>query len=156
MELKIIFVIINLILATASLTNIPGAFLIAVSSGIYGYLTNFEVFTVENLVVFTIVGTLSLLLDNIFSILGAKKFGASKYGAIGALLGSFTIFILGPLGLILGPFLGALLGEMLFNRADSENALKAAFGAVAGLFAGIVVKTLIAYFLVGYFVYLVF
>jgi uncharacterized protein YqgC (DUF456 family) len=59
-----------------------------------------------------------------------RRFGGSRSAAIGSLLGLLAgIFFFPPAGLIIGSFLGALIGELLHNRTDKDKALKVAFGA---------------------------
>lgn len=127
-----------------TLANVPGPLLIAATAWVYGWQTNFDVFTSKNLIYFVVIGVIALGIDNIFALFGAKKFGASKQGIWGAFLGTFAIFFLGPIGLILGPFLGAFIGEVAFGKNTPEKAGKAAMGAVIGVFTGIVAKTIIA------------
>jgi len=78
------------------------------------------------------------ILDYIVPIYGTKKFGGTKYGIWGCVIGLFVGIWLGPMGIIAGPFIGALLGEVLANT-QSEKALKAALGS----FIGFVFSTLI-------------
>src|ERR1041384_4856268 len=79
--------------------------------------------------------TASLVMDYLASMYGAKRLGASWRGVLGAVIGgSIGIFFNLP-GILLGPFLGALLLEMLGGRAW-KDAARAGLGAVLGLFLG--------------------
>ncbi|WP_324720793.1 DUF456 domain-containing protein [Salinimicrobium sp. HB62] len=67
--------------------------------------------------------------------LGTKYLGGSKQGMFGATIGLFAgIFIPIPFAILIAPFVGAYLGEIL-NKADSRSALKAASGSFIGLLA---------------------
>jgi uncharacterized protein YqgC (DUF456 family) len=70
------------------------------------------------------------ILDYILPPLMTKKFGGSRYAAVGSFLGLIAgLFFFPPWGMILGPFFGALIGELIHNRNDSTGAFKAAMGA---------------------------
>ena len=90
------------------------------------------------------VAILVWVLDYIVPAMGAKRFGGTKYGAIGATLG-LIIGIIAPVpfGIIIGPFFGAFMGEMI-NIPDSGKALKAAFGSFLGFLAGTFIKFIVA------------
>jgi uncharacterized protein YqgC (DUF456 family) len=81
-----------------------------------------------------------MLLDFIIPMIGSKHFGASKYGVwgcgIGALLGA--IFF-PPFGIILGPFVGGVAGELI-NGEAMQKAIRAGFGAFLGFLAGTFIK----------------
>ena len=73
------------------------------------------------------------ILDYIIPALGTKKFGGSKYGIIGTTIGLIVgLIFLGPFGIIIGPFIGALTGELIYDNQNSNRALKAAFGSLIG------------------------
>jgi uncharacterized protein YqgC (DUF456 family) len=79
------------------------------------------------------VAVLVWLVDYIIPAIGTKKFGGSKYGVYGSMIGLFVgIIFLGPLGIIIGPFFGALVGELLKDSKDTNKALKAALGSFIG------------------------
>jgi len=103
------------------------------------------------LIITLIIALLIWVLDYFIPALGTKKFGGSKYGMIGTTLG-LIIGIISPIpgGIIIGPFLGALIGE-LFNRADSETALKAAFGSFLGFITSTFLKFVVAVIYFGLF-----
>ncbi len=89
------------------------------------------------------------LLDYVVPIYGTKRFGGSKRGVwgstIGLIFGIFilpSIVVLGPFGLfgiILGPFVGAYIGEATGGR-DSGQAFKAAVGSFIGFLTGTMLK----------------
>ena len=95
------------------------------------------------------------VLDYIIPAAGTKKFGGSKAGMWGSILGLLVaIFfpILGPFGIIVWPFVGALVGE-LSNKSDNKTALKAAFGSFIGFLTGTFLKFLIAVIYFGLFIW---
>ncbi|MCX2678785.1 DUF456 domain-containing protein [Galbibacter sp. EGI 63066] len=99
------------------------------------------------------VAILILVLDYIIPVVGTKKFGGTKYGMIGTTVGLLiAIFfpVLGPFGIIIWPFAGALIGELL-NKADNKTATKAAFGSFLGFLTGTFMKFLIAIIYAGFF-----
>lgn len=97
-----------------------------------------------------VVALLIFALDYIIPVMGTKKFGGTKAGMIGTTIGLLVaIFfpILGIFGIIVWPFVGALVGELL-NKADQKTALKAAFGSFIGFITGTFLKfiTTVVYF----------
>jgi hypothetical protein len=86
---------------------------------------------------------------------GAKKFGATWRGMVGALLGGIVGFFVPPplLWLLLGPIIGAVLGEMLGGRKFAE-AGRAGLGTVVGALAAWAAKIGVTVFVIGWFYYL--
>lgn len=81
----------------------------------------------------------SIAVDYLASVLGAKKLGATWRGALGAVVGALIGLFFSPVGLLLGPFLGAVVFEMVGGRNLNESS-RAGLGAVLGLLAGAVGK----------------
>lgn len=82
---------------------------------------------------------LSLLLDYLATLIGARKLGATWKGVLGAMIGvGIGVFFSLP-GIVLGPFLGALAFELMGGRTLRESG-KAGFGAVLGLLGGAIGK----------------
>jgi uncharacterized protein YqgC (DUF456 family) len=93
------------------------------------------------------------VLDYFIPAIGAKKFGGTKYGMIGATIGLFIgLFSPIPEGIIIGPFLGALIGELLHDT-NFNKALKAAFGSFIGFLTSALLKFTVAIIYFGLFIY---
>jgi uncharacterized protein YqgC (DUF456 family) len=92
------------------------------------------------------------ILDYIMPALGTKRFGGSRAGMIGTTLG-LLVGILSPIpfSIIIGPFVGALIGEMI-HRNDFDKALKAAFGSFLGFIASTFLKFIVAIIFLGFFI----
>ncbi len=92
------------------------------------------------------------VLDYFIPAIGTKKFGGSKYGTYGAMIGLLVgIFLPIPGGILIGPFAGAFVGEYLKNK-DGEQATKAAMGAFIGFLVSTGMQLIVAIaFLVMYF-----
>lgn len=90
------------------------------------------------------------VLDYYIPIWGTKKFGGTRYGAIGATLGLLVGFFFIPaIGMFVGTFLGALLGELI-GGAEIKSALKSAVGSFVGFLTGIVMKVILCLIMIGY------
>lgn len=101
------------------------------------------------------IALLATLLDYYLPVAGTKKYGGSKRGVWGAIIGLFiAIFfpILGPFGILIWPFLGAFLGE-LSQQKSQKNALSAAWGSFLGFLAGTLIKFGISLVYAGIFIY---
>ena len=86
------------------------------------------------------LGLVALGLDYLATLIGAKKLGATWKGMVGAVLGVIVgVFVFPPVGLIVGPFVGAMGFEWVFGREARESA-KAGVGAVLGLALGVLGK----------------
>ncbi|MCM4167728.1 hypothetical protein KCTC52924_00757 [Arenibacter antarcticus] len=101
------------------------------------------------------IALLVFALDYIIPVWGTKKFGGSKWGMIGTTIGLLIALIfpvLGFFGIIIWPFLGAFVGELI-NKADQKTALKAAFGSFLGFLTGTFIKFMVTMVYLGLFIY---
>ncbi len=109
----------------------------------FGHLQNLSggqhLISTNTLIIFAGITVIVSLLDYLVPVWGTKKFGGSKYGTRGATIGLIIGFFFGPAGIILGPLLGAFVGEMIF-KDDFRYALKAGFGSLVGFLTSIGLK----------------
>ena len=109
-------------------------------------LSYFSSYTHSSIVMLVITGIFAIavsIMDNIFPAILTKQSGGSKAGIIGCTIGLVIGMFFGFPGILLGPFLGALFGELLHNSEDSSNALKAAFGTFKGFLLGTGLKMIV-------------
>lgn len=108
-------------------------------------------FSPQFLIIWGIIVIIVQILDYYIPIWGTKKLGGGKKGVWGCTLGLIAgIFIFPPYGIIIFPFVGAVVGELLDNK-DSKTALKAGAGAFLGFLAGTLLKLIVALFLAFFF-----
>ena len=103
---------------------------------------------------FALLGVLTLAgiaVDFLATLLGARRVGASRPALIGAAAGSVLGLFFGLPGLLLGPFLGALLGELVVH-GDLLRSGKVGLGTWLGLLVGSVLKLLIVLLMIAIFV----
>jgi len=98
-------------------------------------------------------GLLALGLDYLATLIGAKKLGATWKGMVGAVLGVIVgVFVFPPIGLVVGPFVGAMGFEWAFGREARESA-KAGIGAVLGLALGVLGKLICSVVMMALFAF---
>jgi uncharacterized protein YqgC (DUF456 family) len=137
LSLALVLMLVGLI--GSIVPGLPGAPLVlAVAIGHRWY---FGVAGVNNFVLSVLVAltVVSVVFDFLATALGAKKFGATWRGALGAVIGGVIGLFFALPGVLLGPFLGATLLEMVGGR-EFKTAAKAGAGAMVGLLLGIVGK----------------
>jgi hypothetical protein len=142
-----------------TLLGIAGSFLPVLPGPITGwvgllllYLTDAVPMSYTFLGITLAISILIWVLDYLIPAMGTKRFGGSKYGAIGATVGLLIGLIVPiPLGLVIGAFIGAFVGEMIYN-SDFKRALKAAFGSFIGFLASTTIKFIVSLIFVGLFI----
>lgn len=115
------------------------------------HFTDFAEFRVNLLVILGIIAVVVAVFDYVVPIWGTKKFGGTKYGIRGATIGLVIGLFFGPPGIIIGPFLGAVIGEMIY-RGDFNYAIRAGFGSLIGFMAGIGIKLAASLIITFYFI----
>jgi uncharacterized protein YqgC (DUF456 family) len=132
----------------AIVPGLPGTPLSYLGILILIFLPNFPI-NLTYLIVMGVIAVIITILDYVIPIIGTKKFGGTKLGVRGSTIGLIiSLFVLpvlgitigpfGIFGIILGPFLGAYIGEMMAGNKD--NAMKAAIGSFVGFLAGTLLK----------------
>ena len=113
------------------------------------------VFTRVGVVTLVLLGLLTLAsfaIDFAATALGAKRVGATKLAVIGAALGTLAGLFLGIPGLILGPFVGAVAGELL-SHGQVQQATRAGVATWVGLLFGTLAKLALVFTMLGVFAF---
>ncbi|WP_114497121.1 DUF456 domain-containing protein [Fontibacillus phaseoli] len=122
---------------------LPGVVAVYFAFFVYGWFFSFEPFGWFFWIIQTLIVVVLLVADYLVGAWGVKKFGGSKLSVwlstIGIIIGPFVI---PAFGLVLGPLLGAMIGELIKGETISK-AFKVGVGSVVGLFSSIVVKILL-------------
>jgi uncharacterized protein YqgC (DUF456 family) len=96
------------------------------------------------------------ILNYIIPAKGTKRFGGSSYGIWGTNIGLIVgIFAPIPFGFIIGPFVGAFIGELLYDYKDHNRALKAATGSFIGFLASSFINFMLCIIFFGLFLTIV-
>ena len=114
---------------------LPGAPL-AWAGLLAAHFSEYNYISVTCLIITAVVAVFVSIADNIFPVAMTKKFGGSKAATTGATIGLIAGFFIGPWGIILGPFFGALIGEWINKKGHNEGVFKAASGAFMGFLLG--------------------
>lgn len=109
-------------------------------------------FSTQFLIFWAVIVVIVQVLDYFVPMWGTKRFGGTKWGTVGSTIGVFVGLFFAPWGIIVGPFLGAVIGELLYGR-KSHEALKAGLGSFVGFLFGTVTKLIVAGFLIFYYVH---
>lgn len=105
----------------------------------------------------TLVVTITIsILDYTIPAKGTKKFGGTKYGVWGTNIGLLIGLFFPPVGFIIGLFLGAFIGELIYNFKDKKGALKAATGAFLGFLVSSFMKFMVCLSFLLLFVWIMF
>ncbi|MDE5969944.1 MAG: DUF456 domain-containing protein [Muribaculaceae bacterium] len=91
------------------------------------------------IVIAGLVTLLTIVSDFVVPVLGVKMFNGTDNGKWGSFIGGIAGLFFMPIGIIAGPFLGALLGELIGGR-EFEIALKSAVGSLIGFLCGTLIK----------------
>jgi uncharacterized protein YqgC (DUF456 family) len=132
------------------LPALPGHVLIFAGLVLAAWADHFQRVGMGMLVAIGLIGAASYGVDFVATALGARHLGASKQAMVGAGLGTLLGFFLGLPGIIIGPFIGAVFGELTVHR-NWKRVGKAGVAAWVGFAIGTMVKVGIAFVMVGMF-----
>jgi len=115
------------------------------------HFTEKHQFTSEFLIIWASVAIIVTIVDNLIPIWGTKKYGGSKKAVWGSAIGLVIgLFFFPPLGLIVGAFMGAVIGEMSDGK-NTAQAFRAGFGAFIGFVGGTLLKLIASGMMTFYF-----
>jgi uncharacterized protein YqgC (DUF456 family) len=132
------------------LPALPGTVLIFAGLLLAAWAENFTRVGIGTLALIGAIGAASYGIDFAAAALGTRRFGASRRAMAGAGLGTIAGLFFGLPGIILGPFVGAVLGELSAHR-DLARAGRAGVAAWIGFAIGAAVKVGIAFLMIAIF-----
>lgn len=150
--------VVAVILVLAGLVGVvlpalPGLPLVFAGMLLAAWAGGFEQIHVATIVVLGLLTLVSFGVDFWATAHGARRVGASRKALVGAVLGTLAgLFVFPPFGLFVGPFAGALLGELLHGR-ELRQAAKVGFGTWLGIVLSVVLKLGLAFAMIGLFAF---
>jgi uncharacterized protein YqgC (DUF456 family) len=139
-------------LAGTILPFLPGTPLIVLGAFVHAVATGWTPVGVGRLALLAILSALGYLLHYAAGALGARKVGGSRWAVIGAIVGAVVGMFFGLPGLILGPPLGAIAGELI-KGGDVAASVKAGIATFIGMVAGAVANFAIGVVMLGLFLW---
>jgi uncharacterized protein YqgC (DUF456 family) len=146
----LVVVLVVLGIAGTVLPALPGVTLVFAGLLLAAWIDGFAKVGWLPLVVLGLLTALSFVVDFAATALGARRVGATKLAIVGAFVGTVAGFFLGLPGLILGPFVGATVGELISNR-DLGRAGKVGLGTWIGMVFGTAAKLALVFSMLGIF-----
>jgi uncharacterized protein YqgC (DUF456 family) len=146
------FVFLVLGIVGCVLPVIPGPPLAYLSLILISVVRRWQAISPAALIVLAALAVGVTVLDMVLPILASKRKGASKAGMWGSVVGMIAgMLFFPPFGMIVGTFVGAVVGELLFNP-EKRNALRAGWGVFVGTLLGIGLKLGVSGAIAFYFV----
>lgn len=144
-------------LAGIFIPGLPGIGLIFLGIAIYAWFTGLSIITWPVLIIFGLLTLLAGIADYLGAAIGARAGGGKLMSIIGAVLGLIIgIATFGPLGLVAGTFIGAIVGSLLIGHT-TQQAVKAATWSIIGIVGGTLVQlTLAASLIISFFILVIF
>ena len=145
------FILLVTGIAGMILPGLPGAVLVWLGIVAYGFLNPHVHWSMTFFLLEGLLALLTYAVDYLATVWGVKKFKGTTAGAVGAILGMTFVFIMGPPGLIIGPFIGAVTGELLYG-GEMRQALTSGFGTFVGFLVATFARLLICGIMISWFV----
>jgi uncharacterized protein YqgC (DUF456 family) len=131
---------------------LPGISLVFAGTLLYAVATGFERVGIGHLLLFAGLTLLAMALGFAAHALGARAFGATRWGIVGAIVGLLVgLLVAGPLGLLLGPLVGAVALEAASGQ-PLRQAWRSGVGTLFGFLLGTAAELTLALVIVISFV----
>jgi uncharacterized protein YqgC (DUF456 family) len=130
---------------------LPGAALVFGGMLLGAWIDGFQRVGWVTLVILGVLTLLVFVVDIVSGLLGAKRVGASKLAIAGAAIGTLVGMFFGLVGILVAPFVGAVVGEVI-ARGELAPAARVGFATWMGMVAGALAKFAIVLAMVGVFV----
>lgn len=128
---------------------LPGPFLLFLAGVIHTLLLPTAGMSWQGIVLLALWLVLAYAVDMAAGALGARWFGASRWGIVGVFVGGVVGLFFAPLGFIVGPLAGGLIFELIFAKKRMAPAVKSTWGTLLGTGAGLVARVVISLLMVA-------
>lgn len=157
MVVEIIIWLVAVILVAAGLAGLvlpalPGSPLLFIGLFAAAWAEDFTYVGAYTLIILGVLAVLAYALDIVAGAFGAWQFGASSRSVVGAAVGAVAGLFFGPVGILLGPFIGAVIGELTV-RPEIFAAGRAGLGATIGLVLGTAAKISLGLSMLAIFIF---
>jgi uncharacterized protein len=132
------------------LPGMPGVSIIYAGMWLAAWIDDFTRIGWVTLTILGVLTALAVVVDLLASVLGAKRVGASRQAMIGSVIGGIAGIFFGFVGLLLGPFIGAVAGELIARRSIA-HATRVGVGTWIGFLVGTMAKIALAVSMLGIF-----
>lgn len=155
MSMEAVWLILAVVLvcvgiAGSVLPALPGVPLVFAGLLLAAWAGDFQHVGWMTLVVLGLLTAASFVIDLVATAAGAKRVGATRLAVVGAALGTLGGLFLGLPGLLLGPFVGAVAGELI-SHGKVEQATRAGLATWMGLLFGTLAKLALVFTMLGIF-----
>ena len=137
-------------LAGTVLPLLPGTLLVWAGILLGAWIDDFTRVSVGTVVFISVLAALAWALDFVAGLLGAKRAGASRLALVGAAIGTVVGILMGLVGVLFMPLVGAAVGEYWAQR-DQQRAAKVALATWIGLLLGMIAKVVLSFVMLGIF-----
>jgi uncharacterized protein YqgC (DUF456 family) len=148
--LAVVLVVVGL--AGSVLPVLPGVPLVFTGLVVAAWADDFQRVTWVTIAVLGLLTVCALAMDFAATALGARRVGASRLAVAGAAVGTIAGMFFGIPGLVLGPFVGAVAGELI-SRGETGQAARAGVATWLGLVFGTIAKLAIVFTMLGLFAF---
>jgi len=129
---------------------IPEAPLIVIGMVIYGFIAGFGELSLSFFIGQILLAIAVIGVDYLTTAIGSRYFGGSKAAMWGAALGLLVGLLFFPIGLLIGPFLGAAIADYIFRRR-TDQAIRSGVGASLGFWSALPIKLVLKGVMIGWF-----
>ncbi len=130
---------------------LPGAALVFAGMLLAAWIDDFQRIGWVTLTILGVLAVLVFVIDIIAAVFGARRVGASRLALAGATVGTIVGMFFGIVGILIAPFVGAVVGELM-ARGEIEPAARVGFGTWLGMAVGALAKIAVVLAMIGVFV----
>lgn len=130
---------------------LPGPFLIFIAGLVHTWLLPTHGMSTSGIVLLSVLLVVAYVVDFVSGAMGARWFGASRWGIGGVFVGGLVGMFFGPVGLILGPLVGGISCELIFAKKRLQPAAKSAWGSLLGAGVGLLVRVIVSIAMIATF-----